>query len=149
VLQSFAENGLHFSCRACSTCCRHDPGFVFLTRNDVDALTTALETSYDDFVLLYCRWIPSDGGKEVLCLKERANYDCILWKNVGCSVYASRPIQCRTFPFWQSVLASRAAWDATASDCPGMNDGEFRGPEEIEQAIALRDNEAFVYRYVR
>ena len=36
--------------------------------------------------------------KIVLCLKEKPNFDCILWKD-GCEAYEGRPVQCRTYPF--------------------------------------------------
>ena len=132
---------LRFTCARCSSCCRFDPGFVFLSRRDAGLLAEHLQMSYIDFVTAFCRWIPVGDGIEHLSLKELSNYDCVFWKADGCSVYAARPLQCRTFPFWDSVVSSAEAWEATALDCPGMDQGELHGTDEIEGLLALREND--------
>ncbi len=146
--KKFYSKGLHFSCTRCSACCRHDPGFVFLSRPDADALASCLQMDYSSFVAAYCRWIPSGGGVELLSLRERSNYDCVFWGEGGCSVYGARPLQCRTFPFWDSVVENPDAWAATAAGCPGMNRGELHGADEIERALDLRDADPVVSRSV-
>lgn len=146
MARKFYEDGLKFDCRRCSACCRHDPGFVFLSRDDAEALATSQGMGYSDFVAAYCRWIPQGGGVEALSLREKSNYDCVFWAGEGCSVYGSRPLQCRTFPFWDSVVATAEAWEATAEGCPGMGEGRTRTPEEIEEALARRAEHPIVTR---
>jgi Fe-S-cluster containining protein len=75
------------------------------------------------------------GGVERLSLKEKANFDCIFWDQ-SCGVYQSRPLQCRTFPFWPSILESRSAWLETARSCPGIGKGEQHSLELIQEALA-------------
>jgi Fe-S-cluster containining protein len=87
----------------------------------------------------YCRWIPRYDGTEVLALKEKDNYDCILW-NDGCMAYEERPVQCVAFPFWDSLLASRKTWNAAGRDCPGINQGKVHDAAAIQ---ALRDKYAW------
>lgn len=140
--EPFWSEGLRFECTRCSACCRFEPGYVFLSRREALALATRLGMDYSRFVAVYCRWIPTGDGLEALSLKDKSNYDCILWGDGGCSVYEDRPSQCRTFPFWRSVLRSRDAWEATASGCPGMDRGKLRSAEEIRDALAERDGEA-------
>jgi Fe-S-cluster containining protein len=53
-----------------------------------------------------------------------------------CGIYPVRPLQCRTWPFWDGNLASAENWNAAAKRCPGMNRGRRFGKAEIE---ALRD----------
>lgn len=144
--ERFYSKGLRFACTRCHACCRHDPGFVFLSRPDADALATRLGIGYSEFVEIYCRWVPVGGGVERLSLKERANYDCILWGKDGCSVYEDRPVQCRTFPFWASTVRSREAWDATGEDCPGIGQGPLHGVEEIEAQLAAGEAETIITR---
>lgn len=43
-----------------------------------------------------------------------------------CGIYAVRPMQCRTWPFWNMNLRSVEAWGRAAAGCPGMCDGEGR-----------------------
>jgi Fe-S-cluster containining protein len=73
-----------------------------------------------------------------LSLSEKPNYDCIFWEASGCTVYEDRPIQCSTFPFWSSLLDSRQAWKDGGADCPGMDRGELRTREYIEERLWLR-----------
>jgi Fe-S-cluster containining protein len=144
--ERFYSGGLHFSCTRCNACCRHDPGFVFLSRADVDALAGHLDMGYSEFIETYCRWVPIGGGVEQLSLKERSNFDCILWGKGGCSVYEARPLQCRTFPFWASSVRSRDAWDATAEGCPGVGHGALHGADEIEAHLAASEANPIITR---
>lgn len=144
----YAE-GLRFSCTRCSTCCRHAPGFVFLSKVDLDAMAKQTGLSPADFEKAYCRWVPSLNNLDVLSLREKSNYDCIFWGKDGCEVYASRPLQCRAFPFWYSTLGSRESWDACAADCPGMNTGELHDREEIQRQLDLRAAQPYITRPTR
>ena len=146
VVAKFYANGLKFSCQKCSACCRFDPGYVFLTQPDVTKLALATSLSYINFIQVYCRWIPSGNGRELLSLKEKANYDCIMWGENGCGFYKDRPLQCKTFPFWESSVSSFAAWNAQAETCPGMNNGELHSQEEIDVLSTLHETEAIVLR---
>jgi Fe-S-cluster containining protein len=119
---------------------------VFLSEKDVHLLADALKMKYNEFIEVYCRWIPYGDGVEKLSLKELSNYDCIFWKNGGCSVYESRPLQCRTFPFWQSVLNSEAAWNGTKETCPGMGQGTLHSKDEIISRLLARESEPIIER---
>lgn len=71
-------------------------------------------------------------------LRERTNYDCIfLDRNPDrCAIYAARPSQCKTFPFWPEVLKSKLAWDKYSLSCPGMNQGRLYEYGEILAIMA-------------
>lgn len=144
----FFADGLRFRCERCSACCRFDPGFVFLSRADADALANCLRLDYSSFVTVYCRWIPVGGGLEYLALKEKANFDCFLWEGEGCSVYHARPQQCRTFPFWESIVSSEESWQSAAADCPGIGHGPLIASEEIIRLSSLRSADPIVTRSV-
>jgi hypothetical protein len=138
----FYDDGLVFSCNRCSDCCRLSPGMVYLSYFDLARLCERFGVSEGRFVETYCRWVQYYDNTQVLCLKERKNYDCILWnKDCGCSAYDSRPVQCSTYPFWSWMLESRAEWDSCAADCPGINaaGGRVWTKEEIEAQRAAYD----------
>ena len=40
--KKFYDDGLQFECARCSYCCRHEPGYVFLSDNDLDAMVKEL-----------------------------------------------------------------------------------------------------------
>jgi Fe-S-cluster containining protein len=147
----FYAGGLRFSCTRCSSCCRYESGYVFLSQKDAFSLAAKLEMAYTEFIAMYCRWIPQGNGFESLSLREKSSLDCIFWED-GCTVYEHRPLQCRAFPFWEYLLSSRKSWQAAVADCPGAGKGSLHSGEEIEawlrsQRAALiitrRTNEGF------
>ncbi len=138
----FFKDGLRFECTRCSACCRFDPGFVFLSRNDLAGLIDFKKLSKEEFIEKYCR-IVTIGNQRRLSLKEEKNYDCIFWKPEGCEVYEARPLQCRSYPFWLPFLSSREVWDKEAESCPGMNNGKLYSATDIEKWLKKRDNEAY------
>lgn len=67
-------------------------------------------------------------------LKEYPDGDCILLdpENRTCMVYAARPTQCRTWPFWDSNLETKRAWKETCDVCPGAGTGQLYTLDQIE-----------------
>ena len=140
-------DSLHFSCIRCSSCCRHEGGYVYLSENDLKLLENMLKMPLAALINTWCRWIPYVNFTERLALKEKSNYDCIFWgANEGCTVYNARPLQCRTFPFWDHVVCSEDAWKKAALYCPGINNGELHPKEQIEELLRQIDDEPVVER---
>jgi len=139
----FYSDGLHFSCTQCSACCRHDPGYVFLSESDYKALSTKTNLTYREFYNRYCTEV-NIGGFLRISLTEKKNYDCIFWEGTGCSVYDARPFQCRSYPFWSTWMESRETWDSLEADCPGVNKGQLHSAEEIDSWLADRRNESYL-----
>ena len=74
-------------------------------------------------------------------LKERQNGDCVLLdeETRKCTAYEQRPRQCKTWPFWDSNLRSKKAWEEAAEACPGCNKGTVVPLETIvQQASKIR-----------
>ena len=139
----FYEQGLHFSCKRCSDCCRLGPGYVFLSRNDLQLLAEGLQIEYTAVMKKYCRWAPGTGREMLLSLREKPGFDCIFWQD-GCSVYQYRPLQCRTFPFWESTLSTLKTWKDLS--CPGTGSGTLHSREYIETCLAQRKAEPVITR---
>lgn len=125
-------------------CCRHDPGYVFLSEEDLAGLSGRLQMSRREFEETYCRDVEMDGYLR-LSLKEQPNNDCVFWIDGGCSVYEDRPLQCRSFPFWPSYLFSAYTWKTLRGYCPGVGIGELHGPEEIDAWLRAPAR----HRYIR
>jgi len=117
--------GLAFQCGQCGGCCE-GPGFVWVTPEEVVAIAAHVGLSTDEFARRHVRRI---GPR--LSLREKADFTCEFW-NAGCSIYAARPRQCRTFPFWSTYLESEATWEKVRARCPGVG----RGPTYDAVAIA-------------
>jgi Fe-S-cluster containining protein len=121
---------------------------VFLSQKDLDSLVLAQGMGQGEFIEAWCRWVSFGQGEEYLSLKEKANYDCIFWKE-GCLVYPSRPLQCRTFPFWDSIVCSPAAWEEAGHSCPGMGQGELYSRARIEERSQARSDQPVITRNVK
>ena len=136
--EPFYKNGLKFTCKRCSFCCGHSPGFVYLSKSDLERLCEHFKMTALDFAQKYCRWANYYHGDTVLALQEQKNYDCILWKD-GCTAYQARPLQCSTYPFWSWMVKDKSAWDEVAKDCPGMNSGQLWPKDYIDKTITAYD----------
>jgi uncharacterized protein len=119
-------DGLSFTCTGCGGCCRGE-GYVWMSPPEIEALAGFLELSTAEFGRRYLRRI----GRS-LSLIEKPNHDCIFWDG-GCTVYAARPTQCRTFPFWPENLETPGAWEAVEHQCPGTGKGKHYDLVEIRR----------------
>jgi Fe-S-cluster containining protein len=142
---SFYRSGLRFECARCSRCCRHDPGFVFLSNQDLERILEGLSIDREAFIERYCVWVPTEGGSN-LSLAERPDYDCIFWREGGCRIYDFRPVQCRSFPFWPSHLSSQADWKNLRGQCTGIDKGSLHTAEEIDRWVRFRGEEPLILR---
>jgi uncharacterized protein len=127
--------GLQFECRRCSSCCRGEPGYVWIKESDIQRMAEAMGLLPEEFVESYVRRI---GPR--LSLTELPGGDCVLWagKERGCLVYSVRPIQCQTFPFWREHVSSPEEWDELRTLCPGVNHGRRFSLEEIRERLKLK-----------
>ncbi|MFO0956868.1 MAG: YkgJ family cysteine cluster protein [Isosphaeraceae bacterium] len=128
--QPWYRDGLQFACTRCGDCCTGAPGFVWVSAEEIGALAGHLGLTIDEFGRRFLRRV---GDR--ISLIERPNGDCTFWDaRRGCTVYPSRPVQCRTWPFWSENLATPQDWEETRSRCPGAGRGDWFGLDEIEAA---------------
>ena len=125
--------GLAFACTQCGRCCTGEPGFVWVTDDEVAALAAFRKEPVEEFTALYTR---RARGRRTL--KEKANGDCVFYdRDRGCTVYPARPPQCRTWPFWESNVETPADWEQTKAACPGSGRGELIPAEEITRRVKV------------
>jgi Fe-S-cluster containining protein len=133
VSEPWYKDGLRFTCTRCGHCCTGEPGFVWVGDDDIRALAEFRGETPEEVRALYTRW--TELGRT---LREKANGDCVFYdRKAGCTVYAVRPPQCRTWPFWESNLHSPEAWDQTCRVCPGSGHGELIPAEEITRRMKV------------
>ena len=57
-------------------------------------------------------------------LIERPGGDCVFWdRQAGCTVYAARPVQCQTWPFWPENVETEEDWAGSQAGLPGIRPG--------------------------
>ena len=118
--QPWYQPGVKFLCLGpeCGDCCsgKHGPGAVWVNAPEMLALAQHIGLPFDEFTSRYVRRI---GDK--YSLTEKSNNDCAFYEaGKGCTVYAARPSQCRTYPFWSKVMAAKWKWDSEKEVCPGI-----------------------------
>lgn len=130
------KDGLNFTCTQCGNCCTGAPGVVWVTEDEIAQIAEVRGTSVDEVRERHTRSVE---GR--VSLTERTNGDCTFFdpQTRRCTVYGARPSQCRTWPFWNSNLASREAWRTTQQSCPGAGNGQFVPLDEIERLARVID----------
>lgn len=137
--------GLKFRCTECGNCCSGPPGYVWISDEEIAGLAAHLGRTVEDVRKRYVRDV---GGH--LSLREKrtldGKYDCVFLIDLpdadngerrrGCGIYAVRPLQCRTWPFWDGVVETPRSWEHAARVCPGMDQGKHYPRARIEE---LRD----------
>ena len=123
------KDGLRFKCTQCGDCCSGEPGYVWVSEDEIEAIAQDMGLEVDAFERKFVREVGSDKS-----LVEYPDGDCILLdqQTRKCMIYEARPIQCRTWPFWNSNLAKRKDWKETCEICPGAGTGQLYSLAEIE-----------------
>ena len=117
------DNGIRFECQGSGNCCisRNSYGFVYLSKKDLKKLSNYFEISKTNFIKKYC-----DETHDFLHLKElkKNKGKCLFLKNKKCTVYKNRPIQCRTWPFWNENMNVKLWNEEISINCPGIGKGK-------------------------
>lgn len=117
-----------------------------MSPEEVDRLAVHLGLTTEETLKRHCRKLQ---GK--VSLKETKTeaglYDCVFLKTIEeggktkrvCGIYHVRPLQCRTWPFWDGLLASEDAWKRAGKMCPGLGRGKHYPLEKIESLRTAKD----------
>lgn len=106
------------ACASCGgNCCTGEGGNIFVSVTEIAAIAALLGMEEGAFRRTYLR---KEGYR--FSLKEKivnGSHDCVFFDRSlkGCSIYAARPLQCRTFPFWDYF---RTRIDELKTECPGI-----------------------------
>jgi len=134
--KSWYQAGLSFECTQCGNCCSGAPGYVHVTVEEIDRIAAFLgRPAGAGLPRKYLRNV----GRGYSLTEVKQTGDCCFLKTTKgglrtCSIYPVRPLQCRTWPFWEENLESPDAWNEAACDCPGIN----RGPRHAFVQIEIR-----------
>lgn len=126
------ESGLPFSCTACGNCCKSngDYSHVYLREEEVGAIAEHL--GLDPVQFLREQLVVEDGW---ITLQSDLPQCQFLDANGRCGIYPVRPVQCRTWPFWEINLSEETWRGEVNKICPGSRDSgssEVHGPDKID-----------------
>ena len=127
------KDGLRFKCAGCGHCCAVK-GYVFISAPEVVLMAQQMGVNPREFVERYVRKV---GDRFSLTEKGDA---CVVWDEVGgCSIYTTRPEQCRTFPFWDEYIDSPEGWATAKKRCPGVGVGHLYSVERVDKILKGKD----------
>jgi len=129
---SFYKDGLSFKCTGCGGCCQMD-GEVWLDSNEFLSLTTKLGLPAEDVLDIYvdeiiAGWVKLKNSAPTTIAAASSNKDLLVSPNIAtndmiieqciflekdtkrCTIYESRPVQCRTYPYWPTIIAYADTW---------------------------------------
>jgi len=126
--------GLYFECMQCGECCSGPgEGYIWVTGAEIQIIADYLKISVGQLRQECLRRV----GLRTTVIEHPGTKDCIFLQESNgqkrCTIYAVRPSQCRSWPFWPSNLASPDAWNKAAQKCSGINRDRFYSFEEIEK----------------
>ncbi|MCF6309637.1 MAG: YkgJ family cysteine cluster protein [Sulfurimonas sp.] len=112
-----------FDYSACSICqgrcCSGESGYIYVTKAEIENITKFIGLDIKDFMQQY---LFKKGYK--YSLKEKKfgeSYECVFYdrESNGCTIYEARPLQCKTFPFWDYY---KIKVNELKLECPGVKD---------------------------
>jgi Fe-S-cluster containining protein len=138
VSKKWWSEGIRFECQGSGQCCTShgEFGFVYLTLEDRRRFAKHFKLSTREFTRTYC-----EKTDDLWHLKERKDQpDCQFLEGKRCGVYAARPEQCRTWPFWPEVMSAKRWKKDVADFCPGVGKGRVWSVSEIEETLRQQKN---------
>ena len=109
------------ACGNCGgACCTGESGYIWVKYKEIEKMADFLELTLEEFATIYLRKV-----KHRYSLIETKldvnNYACVFFDNTikQCTIYPVRPLQCRTFPFWETF---KNDIDEVKKECPGIID---------------------------
>ncbi len=114
--------GYAFDPKACEECggkcCTGESGNIWVSVQKIPEIAAFLGMESEEFINEY---LEKSGYR--FTLKEKmvieGEYDCIFFDRLlgRCTIYPVRPMQCRTFPFWDYFKDHE---EELRNECPGI-----------------------------
>ncbi len=116
---------MRFACiPGCTVCCS-EPGFVYLTEDDLVHAAAHLGVTPAEFEARYVY-----RTRHLLRLRKSRGVQCPFLRESGCALHPDKPTQCLVFPLWPEVIDDASV----AHYCPGIGRGRVISREQMRRA---------------
>ncbi len=125
-MKKLTKEGFDFAfdpigCEACEgNCCIGESGNIWITMQEIDKLARHLNIDLEE---VRNKYLEKRGYKYSIKEVQLAedNYACVFFDldKKQCSIYEARPIQCRTFPFWDYFKDNK---EEVIKECPAIKE---------------------------
>lgn len=124
---------LRFECTGCGRCCFGGADdYVRVSRAESERIRRHLGISRAWLRRRYLTRLEDGLGYGIAL---RAGRCVFLKQDLRCAIYAVRPVQCQTYPFWPELVASARAWRAEGARCEGIGHGQAVPVAFIERQV--------------
>jgi len=107
------------ACRECEgNCCIGESGYIWVSPKEIKEIASFLKIDEEIFKSSFLIKV---GYKFSLKEKPYKNGFACVFFDKGCKIYPVRPLQCRTFPFWDYF---KTKVDELKKECPGIIEGD-------------------------
>jgi hypothetical protein len=106
-------------CDSCKgNCCIGESGYIWINAQEIQSLALHLNLSVDDIKFRYLNKIGYKYSIKEVQLASN-NFACFFFdlEKRQCSIYDVRPVQCRTFPFWDYFKENE---EEVYKECPAI-----------------------------
>lgn len=106
-------------CDTCAgNCCIGESGYIWITIQEINFLAKHLNLTVEELRIKYLNKIGYKYSIKEVKLSED-NYACEFFnlEKRQCTIYEARPIQCRTFPFWDYFKENK---EEVYKECPAI-----------------------------
>jgi Fe-S-cluster containining protein len=114
--------GYKFNPSACEECgghcCTGESGYIWAKYDEIINMAEFVNLSVEEFATMYLKKVKHRYSLVEKKLAED-NYACIFFDETTerCTIYPVRPLQCRTFPFWEQFKQDE---EEVRKECPGI-----------------------------
>jgi Fe-S-cluster containining protein len=125
---------LRFECTGCGLCCTQRGGYAHVYVNAAEVAGLAALLGVTAAKLRRRHTFVDELGWRQLRFRDGA---CTFLDPATqrCTVYAARPVQCRTFPYWPELIGPRGWRREAKAMCEGMGRGPVIEREEVVAAM--------------
>lgn len=106
-------------CDSCAgNCCIGESGYIWISIKEMESLANHLNLSLEDLKFRYLNKITYKYSIKEVQLSSN-NFACCFFdlEKKQCSIYDVRPVQCRTFPFWEYFKENE---EEVYKECPAI-----------------------------
>lgn len=106
-------------CDSCKgNCCIGESGYIWINAQEIQSLALHLNLSVEDIKFRYLNKIGYKYSIKEVQLASN-NFACFFFdlEKRQCSIYDVRPVQCRTFPFWDYFKENE---EEVYKECPAI-----------------------------
>ena len=129
---------LRWICVRCTKSCRDLPGHtrnILLAQSDIKRITDCTKLAAREFS------VSSGGSFPYIRKMRKLGGRCIFLQKSTCSIYRSRPVICRFYPFFLNPVRNNKFEIGFDLSCSGMDKGPYRNERFFRDLVELANEE--------